>query len=88
MAEKGSKKCKRFEQLAAEIQREISPEAKVSTNQQIAGKRSGQSRPGAPGSAFLPGCRAGGEFEGGVTAPAIRPAEEVSGQLLAQRLSA
>jgi len=44
--------------------------------------------PRAPGSAFLPGCRAGSEFEGGVTAPAIRPAEEVSGQLLAQRLSA
>jgi hypothetical protein len=44
MAEKGSKKWKRFEQLAAEIQREISPDAEVSTNQQIAGKRSGQSR--------------------------------------------
>lgn len=44
MAPENKKKWKRFEELAAEIQKELSPQAEVALNEHLVGKRSGQSR--------------------------------------------
>ena len=44
MAAETKKKWKRFEELAAEIQKDLSPQAEVALNQHLMGKRSNQSR--------------------------------------------